>query len=151
MSPGIPVLPEKRLVFKLVNFVRNLESGRKTPRVETDTYCQELRFWPSNTSHANWNISPGIWVLTEKHLGPQLKNTARNFGSDRKTPSIQIGKNRQEFLFRISYSNWSIPPGILVLTAKHIARKLRKIARNFGSDSITHRVKTGKNRQGFRP
>ena len=101
----------------------------------------------------------------------KLEDTARNFGSDRHTPRIQIGKYCQAF--------WSSPknasrlnclklPGVLVLTDKrlafkleniarnfvltdkHLAPKLVKTARNFGPNQTTPRVRIGNNRREFR-
>ena len=98
---GILVLTEKRLAFKLVNTSSNFGSNQKTPRVQSGKYCQEFwfrpkkhaapkfRFWPTNTSHLNWEISPGVLVLAEKRIASKLVNTDRNFGSPRKTPRMR--------------------------------------------------------------
>ena len=97
----MPVLAEKRLAPKLENTARN------------------FRFCPTIISHANWEISPGISILTEKRLAFKIANIARDFGSDRQTPSIRIGKYRQEVWPRpknASYLDLQIPPGVLVLT-----------------------------------
>ena len=106
-----------------------------------------------------------------KHFAFKLEDTARNFGSDRHTPRIQIGKYCQEFWFLLknaSRLNCLELPGVLVLTDKRLAFKLGSIARNFvltekrlefkllktarnfGPGQTTPRVRIGNNRHGFR-
>ena len=125
----------------MVHTARGFGPDRQTPRIQTGN-------------------SPGILVLTDKHLAFKLGNIARKFGSDRKTPRIYTGKNRREFRpgpKNASRLNCEILPGISVLTEKrpafnlekkkgisvladtHLALKLGNIARSFGSDRVTPR------------
>ena len=81
-----------------------------------------------------------------------MVNTARNLGSERKTPRIRIGYDRQEFWAlpkNDSPLNWSIAPEILDLAEKCIAFKLVNTARNFGSDRKAPRAQIGKKRPGI--
>ena len=86
----ISVLAEKRIAFKLGHTARNFGPGRITPRIQIGKCCQEFRFWPKNASQEfrNWDISPGILILSGEHLAFKLGNTARNSSPDRQTPRI---------------------------------------------------------------
>ena len=93
----ISVLAEKRLAFKLVSIARNFGSDGITPRIQIGKYRQGLRFWPTNTSHENWKIPPGILAPAEQRLAVKMENAAANFGSDEVTLRIHTGQYRQKF------------------------------------------------------
>ena len=136
-------MPEERLACRLINTARTFGSDRKTHRVQTWGNCQEFRFRSKSASDLNWKKLLGMRGLADKYSAFRRGNTARNFGSDRKTPRIQIGKNCQEFRVlptNTSHSNWYKPPGSFGSAEKLPSFKLGSIARGFGSDGITPRI-----------
>ena len=82
-------MTDKHLAFNLGKIASDFGSGRKAPRIKTGEYRQGFWFWPTNASHLNWEISPGISVLAGKRLAFKLRNIARNSGPDRKTSRVQ--------------------------------------------------------------